>query len=719
MGEAAGKPPAILNFALNSVKGKAAAGAGFGAVGSLAAIVTATLNLMGWPGSTLLLSRILRYPDNSFSKAAMPVNTKHRKQLRVKTHSGPQLESVPRVSMSSSATTEPAPEKSQPRARAYATICLLLAAVTFTVYFRALTNPFVNYDDQGYVVENSRVQQGLTLATLRWALTTTDATNWHPLTWLSHAADCQLFGLNPKGHHLTSVLLHVCNVVLLFLLLARVTGSTFKSLLVAALFALHPINVESVAWIAERKTVLCMFFILLTLGAYGWYARRPRLGRYLAVVGLFIPALAAKPMAVTLPFALLLLDFWPLGRVSSLPTASEVFPVPRMSFGRLVLEKLPLVLLSAASSAVTLFAQKAAVATNEHVPLLVRLANACYAYSTYIFKAFWPVSLASFYPYEGYRLPVWQFVLFALFLVSVTAWIWSARTRTYLPVGWFWFLGTLVPMIGLVQVGDQAMADRYAYLPLIGIFVIFVWGAADLADKLRIDARLLRGGTAVVLVALALLTWRQIGYWRSSRDLWTHALQVTKDNYMAEDYVGSALLVENYEATGQRHLDEAVVHFKNAVRINPNDAISHLNLGADMHEHGQLQEAIEQYQTTLSLTQDPHLVAKCFIDLGAAYQQLGDYTASEQYFREAQKMESENEVIFLDLGKLGMAKRARELSTAAAAHPTPGAYLQLGQLQQAAGMIPEARQSYQTALKLNPKFVEAQKALDSVGPDSH
>lgn len=649
----------------------------------------------------------------------MPVNTKHSRPPRVRARLHPQKQETLKVAARDPAINLAPPESSQRHAKVYATICILLAAVTFTVYFKALTNPFVNYDDQGYVVENSRVQQGLTLATLRWALTSTDATNWHPVTWLSHAADCQLFGLNPKGHHLTSVLLHICNVVLLFLLLARVTGSTFKSLLVAALFALHPINVESVAWIAERKTVLCMFFVLLTFAAYGWYARRPRLGRYLAVVGLFILALAAKPMAVTLPFALLLLDFWPLGRVASLKTVSEAFPVPRLRLGKLVLEKLPLVLLSAASSAVTLFAQKAAVATNEHVPLLVRLANACYAYSTYIFKAFWPVGLASFYPYEGYRLPVWHFVLYALFLVSVTSRIWSARARTYLPVGWFWFLETLVPMIGLVQVGDQAMADRYAYLPLLGIFVIVVWGAADLAGKLRIDARLLRGGSVVILVALSLLTWRQIGCWRSSRDLWAHALEVTKDNYMAEDYVGSALLVENYEATGQRHLDEALVHFKNAARINPNDAISHLNLGADMHEHGQVQEAIEQYQTVLTLTQDPHLIAKCFIDLGAAYQQLGDYAASEQYFREAQKMEPENEVIFLDLGKLGMAKRARELSTAAAAHPTPGAYLQLGQLQQAAGMIPEARQSYETALKLNPRFVEAQKALASVGPDSH
>jgi cytochrome c-type biogenesis protein CcmH/NrfG len=598
-------------------------------------------------------------------------------------------------------------------------LALLLVALTFAVYFRALTNPFVNYDDQGYVVENSQVQQGLTLATLRWALTSTDATNWHPLTWLSHALDCQLFGLNPAGHHLTSVLLHVLNSVLLFLLLVRVTGATVRSFLVAALFALHPINVESVAWIAERKNVLCMFFILLTLGAYGWYARRPNVGRYLVVAVLFVLALAAKPMAVTLPFALLLLDFWPLRRVTSQQSPSEIFPVPAVRFWRLALEKLPLLLLSAGSSIITMIAQRTAVATNQDVPLPVRLVNACYAYSMYVVRAFWPWRLASFYPYEGYRLPVWQFVLCVLFLLALTTFVWRMRARGYFPVGWFWFLGTLVPMIGLVQVGDQAMADRYAYLPLIGIFVMVVWGAAEVVQQRHINTRLSIATVAVVLAVFSFLTWRQIGTWRSSRILWTHALEVTKDNYMAEDYVGSALLVEAYEATGKRHLDEALVHFQNAVRINPNDAISHLNLGADMHEHGQLREAIEQYQTVLSLTRDPHLVAKSLIDLGAASQQLGDYAAAERYYREAQRQEPDNHVIFRNLGALGMIKRVRELSASAAAHPTAGAYLQLGQLQQAAGLIPDARQSFAQALKLNPKLDEAQKALAGLGPEAN
>jgi protein O-mannosyl-transferase len=594
------------------------------------------------------------------------------------------------------------------------TLCVLLAVATFAVYFRATQNPFVNYDDQGYVVENTRIQQGLTTATFRWALTSFDATNWHPLTWLSHALDWQLFGPNAGGHHLTSVLLHVINTILLFLLLARVTGSTGKSLLVAFLFALHPFNVESVAWISERKNVLCMFFILLTIGAYGWYARRPRIDRYIIVALLFILALAAKPMAVTLPFVLLLLDFWPLYRVEFVAPPSEVFPVPQASFARLALEKLPLLALSIASSLITMAAQKPAVATNQHVPMLVRFINAVYAYSMYVVKAFFPMHFASFYPYEGYRLEGWKFLLCILFLASVTILIWRNRSHPYLPFGWFWFLGTLVPMIGLVQVGDQAMADRYAYLSLIGIFVIAVWGIADIAQARNLNLRWCAAAAGVLLAVLSVLTWRQIGIWHSSRDLWFNALAVTKDNYMAEDYAGSALLVENFQATGARHLDDALVHFRNAVRINPNDAISHLNLGADMHERGQLREAMQEYQAVLGLTNDSHLLAKAFIDLGAAAQQLGDFTAADQYYQRAMQLEPANNTIFLNRGKLRMSRKIQELAASASTQPSPKAYLELGQLQEAAGQIVDARQSYETAIKLNPKFTPAQEALSKL-----
>jgi tetratricopeptide (TPR) repeat protein len=615
----------------------------------------------------------------------------------------------------------PAPsavDGSRLRSRLNLAICIVLALVTFAVYSRALRNPFVNYDDQGYVVENLQVQQGLTQATLRWALTATVADNWHPLTWLSHALDCQLFGLNPAGHHFTSILLHALNTVLLFFLLFRVTGARGRSLMVAALFALHPINVESVAWVAERKNVLSMFLFLLTLGAYGWYARHPKVLRYVVVAAMFALGLAAKPMIVTLPFVLLLLDFWPLQRLLPWPQ-SKAFPVPQFPLWRLVWEKIPLLVLSGASSVVTIIAQRGAIAPNQSLPFAARLLNALHAYSAYIVKAFWPSRLASFYPYEGYRIGGWELLFALLVLTGVSLGVWHLRSHLYLPAGWLWFLGTLVPVIGLVQVGNQAMADRYAYLPLIGIFWMVVWGAADIAQNRGFHFRMSAGVAALILAVLSLLTWRQIRVWRSSYDLWDHALQVTKDNFMAEDYVGTAILLDTYNATGQRYSGEALMHFQNAVRINPQDAISHLNLGADLHEHGQLQEAIEQYKTVLELTRDPHLVIKSLIDLGAAYQQAGDFASARQYYRQVLQMEPRNQAVFLKMGTLGMDERIRELKALASAKPSSGAYFQLGRLQQAAGHPSEASASFQTAIKLDPGFSEARKALNSLDNGVH
>ncbi len=632
-------------------------------------------------------------------------------------------------------------------------LCVLLALATFAVYFRATTNPFVNYDDGGYVTENPKVLQGLSWATVRWAFISTDASNWHPLTWLSHALDCQLFSLNAAGHHFTSVLLHVLNVLLLFLLLHRVTGAATRSFFVAALFALHPINVESVAWIAERKTVLCMFFFLLTLGAYGWYARSPNVRRYLAVVALLVAALMAKPMAVTLPFVLLLVDFWPLNRVLGFSAPSLAFPLEQRPLKSLALEKLPLLLLSLLSSVVTVVAQGAAVSRNPLLTFWVRLANALYAYSMYLVKAAWPVHLAAFYPYEGMRLSAWQILLCVLFLSLITGWAWRKRATGVALVGWLWFLGTLVPVIGLVQVGDQAMADRYAYFPLIGLFVMVVWSVADWIGKRRLDPRPFVAATLAALATFSVLTWRQIGTWHSSFDLWTHALSVTTNNYMAEDYVGTVELVDVFERTGQRYSDEALGHFQRAAAINPFDGISHLNIAADHHEHGRLEDAVNEYDIVLGVTRDPHLLAKALfglgdaqhqlghekdaigayesalqvtsephmvaknlLGLGDAYREQGDIPTARRYYQQAARTDPQNRSVFVSMGKLAMDQRILQLGAAASAHPTPTAYLQLGQLQVAAGHTAQARVSFQTALRLDPKSHDAQAALSGL-PD--
>jgi tetratricopeptide (TPR) repeat protein len=642
----------------------------------------------------------------------MPAKAKPKKSLATRQ---PQVAAKTSVVKTSPVTQSVPPAEALASPKRIFALCLLLATMVFAVYFRAIQNPFVNYDDQGYVVENLHVQQGLNLTTLRWALISTEADNWHPLTWLSHALDCQLFGLNPAGHHSTSIVLHALNSILLFLLLAGATKKTGRSFLVAALFALHPINVESVAWVAERKNVLSMFFFLLTLGAYGWYARRPSILRYLAVAGLFVLGLSAKPMIVTLPFVLLLLDFWPLQRVLPLPASAD-FPVSQASFWRLALEKLPLLALSLASSWITLIAQRGAMVSTVNLPFGARLLNAVYSYSSYILKAFWPTHLASFYPQEGIRLTGWQIQSSILLLVGISYLVWRNRARLYLPVGWFWFLGTLIPVIGLVQVGDQGMADRYAYLPLIGIFWIAVWGLADLAKTRNLNARVCTAMAALVLAVLSFATWRQIGFWRSSYDLWSHALQVTKDNFVAEDYVGTSLLLNNYEATGQRSSQEALVHFQNAERINPFDPISHLNVGADFHEHGQLHEAATEYETVLNLTRDPHLLSKSLVNLGAINRQLGNYSAARQYYTRALQVEPGNQAVFMSLGRLRMDEKIQELSASAARRPSPSAYFQLGQLQQAAGHTPEARVSFQAALKLDPKFADAQAALNDLSP---
>jgi tetratricopeptide (TPR) repeat protein len=614
-------------------------------------------------------------------------------------------------------------------------LCLLLMVVVFAVYFPALTHPFVIYDDVDYVSQNPQVQQGLTLATFRWALTSMEFSNWDPLTWISHALDCELFGLDAGGHHFTSLLLHAIDAVILFLLLSRMTGKIGRSLIVALLFGLHPINVESVAWVAERKTVLSMLFLLLALWAYLWYARKPGIPRHLCVDALFALALTAKPMAVTFPFILLLLDYWPLQRIklqqielqrmNDGQSPSDTLSMPQLPPLRLLAEKLPLFALSAASCTVTVIAQhRVAMKTMEAFPLRERVVNAIFSYVMYLWKFIWPVHLSVFYAPQGSRLAIWQTLLCLAFLAAISVLAWRGRhSRPYFLIGWLWFLGTMVPMIGIVQVGDQGMADRYAYLPCVGIFIVAVWGLADLARMRRIEPRWSAAAAGAVLLVLSFLTRMQLRYWESSYALFTHSLQVTPDNYVGEDIVGTALLEEAFRTTGQKCAPEALLHFQNAVRIYPGDTLAHIDLGFCRETQGNLPEAIQEYQSALQAARSKSLRKRALINLA------GVYRVSRQF---ALARNSYNKCLQLDPGdqdaRNGLARVDKEekmpsledaiaaLSRAAAQHPDAKLYLQLGNLQRLAGRIPEALISYRKASSLDPNLAEARAKLQELNP---
>jgi protein O-mannosyl-transferase len=591
-------------------------------------------------------------------------------------------------------------------------VCLLLAVVTLALYNPVNRHPFVNYDDDRYVTENPHIRQGLTAETFTWSLTSTEQANWHPLTWMSHALDVSLYRLNPVGHHFTSILLHAVNVVLLFLLLMWATKRLGPSLFVAALFALHPINVESVAWVAERKNVLCTMFFFLALWAYGWYARKPHWKRYLAVTALFAAGLASKPMVITLPFVLLLLDYWPLCRVRGANKEATMEASawnPTFSWSRLALEKLPLLALSAASAVVTMQAQQAggAVRTTVEFSFGMRIANAIYAYAMYLWKMIWPARLAPLYPHPGDSLAAWQVIAASVVLLAISAAAWRFRTRRYLLVGWLWFLGTLVPVIGLVQVGEAAMADRYAYIPLIGIFVMIAFGVADWAQEHKFGLWP-AVPAAAVLIALGFTTHRQIGYWQRNEDLWSHALAVTTNNFVAEDNLGGALTLEGKE-------EEAHPHFEAAARINPRDPLSRGNLGTYFQTHNQMHEAVAQYEAAVQLTSDPALLAQTYANLGAAYRALGDDDAAHKDFDQSLRLNPNQYNAWLGLGLLArkqgkLDEAISDLSRSVGLQPTAQAYYELGRTLAQAGHVPEALNAYQQALKISPEFVEAQQA---------
>ena len=547
-----------------------------------------------------------------------------------------------RVQFPEQVQSAPKPDRFALPGKAILIFGLVLLAVTAGVYLQVHWHPFFNVDDQLYVYENPHVTQGLNWTTVSWAFTAYWANNWHPLTWLSHALDCQLFHLAPNGPHDENVVLHLINVVLVFWVLWKATGYAGRSLMVAALFALHPINVESVAWIAERKTMLSMFFFLLALGAYRWYAREPRIGRYRVVALLFVFGLMAKPQVISLPFVFLLWDYWPLGRLrmgAEQSGSSSENDMPLRSFSELVREKIPLFLLCLIDAYLTMTAQAVGRPANWSFTFLVRLENSIVSYARYVQKMFWPSGLAPMYPHPGASISKWQVLLAMAFLVGVSALVAVFWRQRYLTVGWVWFLGTMVPMVGLLQVGRQSMADRYAYLPFLGLFIMLCWGLADWAQARHFPPTLLPALSLAVLASLALLTYRQVGYWSDNAKLWSHAVQVTDRNWFAEGQLAVTLL-------NQGDAEQAFQHYTKALAINPNYADANLGVAIYQHQAGHLRESIGYYEKYLAAPDgDQSRRYRALVNLGYVYRRLGDTEKSRQYFEEAGRLgpiESEN-----------------------------------------------------------------------------
>jgi tetratricopeptide (TPR) repeat protein len=575
----------------------------------------------------------------------------------------------------------------------------VLGVVTCAVFSPALANQFVNFDDYTYVYRNEHVLHGLSAENVRWAFTTYQAANWHPLTWLSLQLDASLWDAGPMGFHGTSVFLHGLNAALLFLALQALTGAYWRSAVVALLFALHPLRVESVAWISERKDVLSTCFGLLALLAYAGYARVPNAMRYLTVFVALALSLLCKPMLVTLPFLLLLLDWWPLARGLS-----------RRDWLRLTIEKVPLFLLVAASCAITYRAQskEGAVMDLEDSPPIVRVANATISYATYLGKTAWPLNLAAYYPHPGTALRVLPFVAAGLLLVALTIAAVALRQRApYLLAGWLWFLGTLVPVIGLIQVGLQAYADRYTYFPQIGLLLALSWGVADLVQDRGLEwkraAGTLAGVTAVVLAAL---TVQQIGVWHDSLTLWRHSLSVVRSA------TGLANLAETLEQSGE--VTKAAALYREALALSPKSAQGYINLGNNLEKQGQLDEAAKQFRKVCELMPDSPIG---HTNLGEIYKKQGKLDQAAAEFAKACAAAPDDPERFLNAGKLEEDrhdyKRAAEFyGTALRLQPSSYfANFGLGVVLFQQGREEDGLDHLRTALRINPDFVKAHTEL--------
>ena len=557
-------------------------------------------------------------------------------------------------------------------------ICLFLAMATLAVFWQVTNYAFVHYDDPVYVTENGHVQDELTLESVIWALTTTHGGNWHPLTWLSHMFDMRLYGLNAGGHHLTSLFFHIANTLLLFIVLNKMTRDFWQSGFVAALFALHPLHVESVAWVSERKDVLSTFFWVLTMWSYIWYVENPKVNRYLFVMLFFTLGLMAKAMLVTLPFVLLLLDFWPLkrcqectdrlrkGEEESAPAGGDVF--------RLIWEKIPLLVLVVIACILTFMAEYSAetVRSLEAFSLKVRMANAFVSYVSYVVKAIWPVNLAVFYPHPRGGLPWWQTVgSVVLAAAACFGAIRVSKRYPYVLVGVFWYLGTLVPVIGLVQIGSQAMADRYTYVPLIGLFIIVAWGVPELLPRWHRRKIWLTTSATVLLTILAATTWKQVRYWENSFTLFTHDINVTYNNNLTHYILGLFL-------DQQGKIDEAMFHYSRSVQLNPlgSDYKIFFKMGYILYQKGQLDEAMFHYKKSLRINPN---CAEAHNNIGILLARQGDANGASKHYLAAVRINPKY----------------------------AGAYYNLGQISANQGKIAEAVIYYRTALLIEPEMAQA------------
>jgi Tfp pilus assembly protein PilF len=597
------------------------------------------------------------------------------------------------------------PTNSQSPNRQKLILCVLLAATTIAVYSPILRAPFLNYDDALHVTENAHVRAGLTWSTVEWAFRSSETSDWHPITWLSHALDCELFGVGPAGPHAVNLLLHATNAVLLFLLLEGATGFLWQSFGAAALFALHPINVESVAWISERKDVLSMLFFLLALAAYGRYVCRPCIGRYLAVTVAYAFALMSKAQVITFPFALLLLDYWPLYRIApreliDAPVGENQNSPPAKSFISLIVEKIPWFALSAASAFITMRVE--AEAMQAKYPLWVRLANAALAYAKYLEKAVWPLHLAPLYPHPGMSINVASSVVSAIVILGISVLVLALRRHRQFFVGWSWFMGTLVPMIGLVQISIHSMADRYAYIPLVGIFVIMAWGAGALVEKYHLPQSVPISVSAAAMIALAVMLSLQVSFWRDNITLWTHTLAITQENYTAEDMLASALLA-------QGKIEEGIPHLRQALLYYPNDAMATLNLATYDQMRGDYSSALEGYSKVPHYTKNPGFIAQALINSGYAHMSLKNYENATKEFIAVLESQPANASGWRGLGLAEqrgghLAQAIQPYQQATGLEPSGANYLLLAQALELSGQADAAHAAQSRAQAVSPNL---------------